>query len=115
MCLIPRLAYMSIRCSPLTCNFGVVAIHYVVWTSASAENDAAYRCLLDNGQKFCNNYGQEKDMLVSASYARDVYEISFPHADLSHPPWCYLYDVMQDTWVFIGAPRSPRGVMDVSW
>ena len=50
-------------------------------------------------------------MLVSTSYARDVYEVSFPHAELS--PWCYLYDVMHDRWVFNGEPHSPRGVMDV--
>ena len=30
---------------------GVVAIRCVVWTSASAENDAAFCCLLDKAQK----------------------------------------------------------------
>lgn len=52
-------------------------------------------------------------MLVSSSEARTMYGVSLPSNDLAHPPWCYLYDVMHDRWVFNGEPDSPRGVMDV--
>ena len=51
-----------------------------------------------------------KRMLVTASCARDSYGVTFPGGIL-HPPWCYLYDVVYDRWVFIGAPLSPRSVI----
>lgn len=52
-------------------------------------------------------------MLVSASFARAVFGVSFP--DLAHPPWCYAYRVSHDEWVFIGAPSSPKSVIDSAW
>ena len=54
-------------------------------------------------------------MLVSSSDARIVYGVAFPSNDLACSPWCYLYDVTNGYWVFIGEPTSPRGVMDVPW
>ena len=45
--------------------------------------------------------------LVSHTVAR-----SFGVTDLPRDPWCYLYDMMKEEWVWIGRPASPREVMN---
>lgn len=54
-------------------------------------------------------------MLVSSSVALTTFGVAFPHAELPHPPWYYLYDVPSGIWIFVGRPQSPNGVMDVLW
>tara|TARA_B100000482_G_scaffold186689_1_gene164599 strand:- start:721 stop:876 length:156 start_codon:yes stop_codon:yes gene_type:complete len=40
--------------------------------------------------------------LTSAQVKNLKLEVSIPNE-----PWCYLYDMMSEEWIFIGRPISP--------